>query len=432
MELIIFGIFGCALIGCILSNLSILIALGIGFFLFFAYGLVHGFSFLQMCHLSLNGIKTVKNILLTFLLIGMLTALWRAAGTIAVIICYSSWMIQPTVFLLVSFLLNCMISFLTGTSFGTAATMGVICMTMAATMNIHPLLAGGSIMSGIFFGDRCSPVSTSALLVSELTKTDIYQNIRKMITTAAVPFTITCIFYLLIGFFLPHGDGSMNIRLLFSQAFVLHWKALLPAAVILLLSLFRIRVKTTMLISIVVAVSIGIFIQKISAAELLRLMFLGYRAPTAEVGAMLNGGGIISMLRVSAIVCLSSSYAGIFEGTHMLDKIRNKIAELGNYIPAFGGILGVSILTSAISCNQTLSIMLTHQLCEKLEPNSDKMAIHLENAPVLIAPLIPWSIAGAVPVAAIGAPGLCLVSACYLYLVPIWNLLIAYRNNPKN
>ena len=44
------------------------------------------------------------------------------------------------------------------------------------------------------------------------------------------------------------------------------------------------------------------------------------------------------------------------------------------------------------------------------------------NSVILIAALIPWAIAGAVPVATIGAEMTCLVAAFYLYLVPLWNL----------
>ncbi len=407
------------------------LALIIAFFIFFGYGLMKGYRFTQMATFAGKGMLTVKNIILTFLLIGMLTALWRAAGTIPVIICSTSWMIKPSVFLLVSFLLNCLMSFLTGTSFGTAATMGVICMTMGSTMHINPLLAGGSILSGIFFGDRCSPVSTSALLVSELTGTDIYRNIKEMCRYAAVPFGITCIAYFVLGFFGKHADASMDVKQLFSQSFQLHWIAILPACIILLLSLLRIKVKMTMLVSILAAVVVCMFIQNISPEEVLRILIWGYRSDSPEIAAMLNGGGILSMRRVAFIVCLSSSYAGMFEGTHMLDTLKERIAGIGEKIPTFGAMLGISVLTSAVSCNQTLSIILTNQLCEKLEPDSDRRAIMLEDAPVLIAPLIPWSIAGAVPVTTIGATSLCLFAAFYLYSVPLWHLAMAYRKNNR-
>ena len=80
-------------------------------------------------------------------------------------------------YVLVTFLLCCVISALTGTAFGTAATMGVICTTMAGSMGIPILYSGGAVLAGSFFGDRCSPMSTSALLVSTVTKTDLYRNI---------------------------------------------------------------------------------------------------------------------------------------------------------------------------------------------------------------------------------------------------------------
>ena len=42
----------------------------------------------------------------------------------------------------------------------------------------------------------------------------------------------------------------------------------------------------------------------------------------------------------------------------------------------------------------------------------------------VMAPMVPWSIAGAVPLATIAAPTVSLLFACYLYLVPIWNLIV--------
>ena len=51
--------------------------------------------------------------------------------------------------------------------------MGVITLSIGETLGISPLYSGGAILSGTYFGDRMSPVSTSALLVSVLTGTDI-------------------------------------------------------------------------------------------------------------------------------------------------------------------------------------------------------------------------------------------------------------------
>jgi len=87
-------------------------------------------------------------------------------------------------------MLNCVVSVLTGSSFGTAATMGVICTTMAAAMGIHPMLSGGAVLAGAFFGDRCSPMSSCANLVAACTGTQLYRNVREMLKTALLPTVI--------------------------------------------------------------------------------------------------------------------------------------------------------------------------------------------------------------------------------------------------
>lgn len=195
MATLTLTIFCILLIICIATNHFILYALFAGLVLFSFYSRKQGYTWKSIGKMILQGIKKVRNILFTFILIGMLTALWRQAGTIPAIICYTIHLIKPSTFLLMTFLLNCLVSVLTGTSFGTAATMGVVCATIASTLGIRPWMAGGAILSGIYFGDRCSPVSTSALLVSELTGTSVYRNIRNMIQSGAVPFTVTALIY---------------------------------------------------------------------------------------------------------------------------------------------------------------------------------------------------------------------------------------------
>ena len=125
MEFAVLGLFCGILILCIVCNVSIMYALLAGFVIFGCYAKKKGFSVKEILHMAGEGIWKVRNILITFMLIGMLTALWRQAGTIPAIICYTIHFIKPSVFLLMVFLLNSLVSVLTGTSFGTAATVGV-------------------------------------------------------------------------------------------------------------------------------------------------------------------------------------------------------------------------------------------------------------------------------------------------------------------
>ena len=93
-------------------------------------------------------------------------------------------------------------------------------------------------------------------------------------------------------------------------------------------------------------------------------------------------------------------------------------------VTPYGAMLLTSVFASAIACNQTLAIILTHQLCRDAQPSRETTAISLENSAVVVAPLIPWSIAGGVPLASVGAPTVSLCFACFLYLLPLWRLAV--------
>ena len=423
MELFVLALFCVGLLVCVATGWSILYALGVGLVLFLLYGRRKGFGWGELLTTALSGIKTVKNILVAFVLIGMLTALWRAAGTIPVIVSYAAGLIHPSVFVLMTFLLNALVSVLTGTAFGTAATMGIICVTMGGSMQANPVLAGGAVLAGAYFGDRCSPVSTSALLVSELTGTSIFGNIRNMVRTAVVPFVASCAIYLAAGLLSGHAGQVPELGSLFAREFVLSWVALLPAVAILLLALFRVRVKVAMAVSILVALPIALLVQRVGVDQLPGLLVMGFQAADPEVAAMVNGGGIISMVRVGAIVCLSSSYSGIFQKTGLLDGVKRVVGRLADRVGNYTATLCTAVLANMIACNQTLGIMLTHQLCRDTEDEAERMALHLEDSAVVTAPLVPWSIVGAVSLTAAGAPLTGIVAACYLYLLPLWRLL---------
>lgn len=424
MEVLTIGIFCALLIICIITGKSILYALLAGLIIFSLYGKKQGYSWRQISRMALQGAWKVKNILLTFILIGMLTALWRQAGTIPAIICYTVHLIKPSTFLLMTFLLNCLISVLTGTALGTAATIGVVCATMASALGIPSWMTGGAILSGVYFGDRCSPVSTSALLVAELTETGIYTNIKNMIKSALAPFTITCILYLTVSIQL-HGKTEMpDLGHAFGSEFRLSWIALLPAAVILLLSVMQAGVKIAMIASIVTAIPVCIGLQNMAFTELPELLLNGFHSTDVTVAAMLNGGGITSMLKVGAIVCISSSYSGIFQATGILNGFQKMVCLLADRTKPYFAVLVTSILTSVMACNQTLAIMLTGQLCSRTEPDKLRFANNLEDSAVLIAPLVPWSIACAIPLTAAGAPGYSVLFAVFLYLLPLCDLVL--------
>ena len=428
-EIILLGIFSAALLVCILSDVSILVALifGLGIFSFYAAELGH--SPRKIFDMWIAGVKPIKSILITLVLIGIVTAYWRAAGVIPAIIFYVSEFFSPAKILLMTFWLCGLISVLTGTAFGTAATMGIICGSIADNLGVPIWLTGGAILSGCYLGDRCSPMSTSALLVATLTRTDIFKNIVGMIRTSIIPLILASVLYLVAGIFFTDGGAvTVDAKEIFSRVFEINLIVLIPAILIVVLSLFKLKVQLMMTASILACAAIAILIQGMGAIELIKIAVLGYYPSDKVLDEIMSGGGIISMANVVAIVCLSSCYAGIFQVTGFLNRLQSLMISIGKKFSPFVSVLVASIITSMIACNQTLAIMLTHQLCKKVERRAEIFAIQIENSAVIISPMIPWSIASVIVLMPIDAPKISILAAWYLWLIPICNLIIRQKN----
>lgn len=415
MKTLVLSAFLVGLTVCVVTGETVLWALLLGLFCFAGYALRQGHPARNVAAMLFAGIRQVNNILLIFGLIGMLTAVWRASGTIPFIISNTLPLVNPTYFPLWVFLLCTLLSLLLGTSIGTVSTLGVIFMLLARTAGLNEAVTAGAVMSGIYVGDRCSPMSSSAALVCALTATNIYDNVRAMWRTSAVPFALTCAGYLAFSSgtarLAPEASGRLE------TFFTLTPWTLLPAACIVVLSLCRIEVKRTMFWSILTGCGVCLFVQHMPASALLRCLVFGYApAPGMEI---LAGGGILSMASVTGIVLLSSSYSGIFDATGLLNGFERAIAALTRRVGAFRATALVSFPISAISCNQTLAAILACRLCRSGYSDRGILALSLENSVILIAALVPWSIACSVPCATLGVGMECLPYALYLYLVPL-------------
>ncbi len=428
-EIFLLGIFSAALLACILSDASILFALVFGLMIFSFYAAELGHAPRKIFSMWAAGVRPIKSILITLVLIGIITANWRAAGVIPAIIFYTADFFSPEIILLMTFWLCGLISTLTGTAFGTAATMGIICGSIAESLGVPTWLTGGAVLSGCYLGDRCSPMSTSALLVATLTRTDIFKNLVGMVKTSIVPFVLASAFYFAAGiFFAGEGAAVVDAKEIFARSFEINFFVLLPAILIVVLSLLKLKVQLMMSASILACAAVAIWIQDAKVFELIKISLLGYYPNDTELAKILSGGGIISMANVVAIVCLSSCYAGIFQATGFLNRLQSLMISLGKKFSSFASVLVAATITSMIACNQTLAIMLTHQLCKKVEPRAEIFAIQIENSAVIISPMIPWSIASVIVLMPIAAPKISILAAWYLWLIPI--CLLLKKNNP--
>jgi len=433
-TMIIFILFFSSLLFSIYHDISIIYSLLLGLLGFSLLSLRRGYTLTNLFNMMVLGSKKSLIVIKIFVLIGAITAVWRASGTISFIVYYAIALVSAKYFILSAFLLCCLVSFLLGTSFGTVGTIGVVLMVLAKGGNVDINMTAGAIIAGAYFGDRCSPMSSSANLIASLTDTKLYINIHNMMKTSILPFIISIAGYTYLSNVNPLSfyDTQMTDEIL--KSFDISIITLLPAAIILLLAAFRIDVKLSMGISILSGILIGLFVQHLSFSQMATYIMTGY---TMEQGGffanIIQGGGLYSMLKVALIVLISSSYSGIFEGTGLLQPIEHFFERLSAKISVFPTTILSSIATAAFSCNQTLAVMLTHQFAykiyEKEQRNKYQLALDMENTVILLSAVIPWNIAGAVPAAALATDSAFIPYAFYLFLVPLVNLFFSYKVN---
>jgi len=411
-----------------LLNISIIYPLIIGLLLFSFYSYKLGFSFNEILKMIFKGGKKSTVVIKIFILIGAVMGVWLSSGVVPYIVYLGIKFMNPKFFLVYTFIICSITSYLIGSAFGTIGTIGIALIILAKGAGININLAAGAILSGSFFGDRCSPMSSSANLVANLTETELYVNVKNMIKNSLIPTFITILIYLLLSINLNISMVNKNIVKDISKEFILTPYLLLPAIIIIILSLLKVDVKKSISVSIIAAIFLDIFVQNRSIVETLKYMIFGFKIDNNNlVAQIIKGGGILSMLKVSIIVFLSSAYSGIFEETKILKKLEEGIASLSKRIGNTPSTIMVSIITSMIGFTQALAVILAVQFVKGIYKDKYKLALDIENSAIVIAPLIPWNIAGAVPASIMGVNNGLIIYAVYLYVLPIYNIILSKR-----
>lgn len=432
MDLLIaFIVFIAAMVFVLVNDLSMAIGLIIGLIAFIILGLKRGFQFPPLLNMCWNGAKEALIIVKIVAVISFLTATWRISGTITVFVYYGMKIITPHLFLIITFLLSSLLSYALGTSYGVAGTVGVIFMTLARSGDVNPILTAGVLISGIYFGDRDSPVSSNTNLLAVLSETDVYSNVKKLLRTGMLPFLLCCVIYTIFSLQNPLTHVDETLITAFENEFNLSLWAFVPAIFMIILPLLKVELITSMWISILSGSLIAVLVQKVSIWEVVKSWLLGYQAPGETLGTILNGGGLASMITLLFILLLSCAYSGLFKGTKMLDSLQEKLGQWCLKYGRFPVMLATSFFSAAIFCNQTIASLICCNLLKKpyldTGASNEELAIDMGNSVGMLGCFLPWSIACSVMFSFFSVDMRALPYAVYMYAVPICYLFTKKR-----
>lgn len=396
----------------------------LGLVLFSGLAYKQGNPISTIINLLKHGARKALVVLRVFVFIGLITGAWLSSGTVAGLISLGLDLLHPQWFILFAFLIPAFVSFLLGTALGTVSTVGVALIIIGRGSGLPEAMVAGAIISGAYFGDRNSPMSSSANLVATLTGTNLHQNVIDMFKTALVPLGFTLVFYSILAHLYPLSTGEMPLISALDNTFDLSPLALLPAAIMLVLAFTKIDVKWAMGISIIVACFVSIFLQANSVFETISAMLFGFELPSGHALALLiKGGGLVSMIKPGIIVTTACALAGLMEGTKMLATLEDRLTKLKSPRARFGGTLGISLVSAGLGSNQTIGIVFTEQIMAKAYGDKHRdLAIGIENSAVLLAAIIPWNIAALVPTTTLGVhPYSFIPYAIFLFCVPLYH-----------
>lgn len=158
----------------------------------------------ELMDVAVEGIKSVMGAMLILAMAYCINSISKQLGTADFIIkATESWM-TPAILIVLTFILCAIISFFTGTSWGTYAIMTPICVPLAFAATggeLSPIVYAtiAAVMGGGCFGDHCSPLSDTTILSSLASGSDHIDHVKTQLPYALVAAAISCIGFLIIG-----------------------------------------------------------------------------------------------------------------------------------------------------------------------------------------------------------------------------------------
>ncbi len=146
-----------------------------------------------------TGCGNMFGIVIIMVLAYALSDLLGALGTAEYLSGVLIKLINPAVFVLVAFLLTCLLSFSTGTSAGTIAIMMPILLPMALSFHIHIPMVVGAVAGGAVFGDHTSPISDTTIMSCSSTGCDVVSHVKTQLPYSLCFAFLACILYLILG-----------------------------------------------------------------------------------------------------------------------------------------------------------------------------------------------------------------------------------------
>ncbi|MDR2089141.1 MAG: Na+/H+ antiporter NhaC [Clostridiales Family XIII bacterium] len=357
----------------------------------------------------IHGCKIATISMMILMFIGTMIPAWIAAGTIPTLIFYGLKLISPSVFLLTALLVCAISTLATGTSWGTAATFGVVMMGIGQGLGVPAEWTAAAVVSGAIFGDSISPISDTVNLAAGTCEVNVFKHLRALLCCSIPSIIITAAAFLAMGFLFAgrHIDDSQVARILNGLAEHFNVDAphalisLIPLVIVIAMVKFKISALATIAASALSAMIMALVVQGHDIYEMMRFMNYGFAIDTgvADIDTLMNRGGLQSMMWTVSLGYLGLSYGGILEKAGVLDALLFSAKQITKN--ARNLILAHSFtgfLTIMLSASPYVSILIPGRMFaagyNKLGINRVVASRTCETSGICLDPMLPWTLGG--------------------------------------
>lgn len=398
------------------NQIALLASMGLAIII----GLKNGFTWNSIEKAIVHGISLSLGAILILLAVGSLIGTWLLSGTVPTMIYYGLQILSPEWFYAATCIICAIVAMSIGSSWTTAATIGVALLGIAQGLGLSPEIAAGAVISGAYFGDKISPLSETTNLAPAIAGSDLFAHIRYMFWTTIPSILIALILFLLLGFSETTQVSSQAINDLnkqLAQNFSISPVNLVPLFVLLTLAIKKVPAFPAVSIGAIVGAICAIIFQqdlilslaaKTNSVPLANLtvvwttLFDGVSisAGDKKLNDLLSGGGMSSMLNTVWLIICALSFGSVLEHLGMLRKFLDVILKTAK---TTGSLIASTVVTcigtNLVTADQYMAIVMPGRMYNK---EFQRRGLHpvvlsrtLEDAGTITSPLIPWNTCGA-------------------------------------
>ena len=349
-------------------------------------------------------------IILIFFSIGVLIGSWIISGTIPMLVYYGIKVISPDYMYIIAFVVPIIFSMLTGTSWGSIGTIGVVIIGIASIAGVDLGITAGAIVGGAYFGDKMSPLSDTTNLASAATGVKLYDHIHSMMYTTFPSALISAVVFFSLSFVYP-ASAEVNNEMA-SQTTLAAIKALfnfnvlliVPPAIVLYGSLKRKPTVPVMLLSALSACVLALVFQNYSLENLLQTLLKGYDVNMAtwttavpdNVQTLFNRGGLYALNEAIFFTFMVFIFIGILDMVKAMPTLVNIVFKgVKKKWALIISSLVATAFTNAFTSNQSATSFIIgdafKSAYDRLKVPRKVLSRSIEDYGTMIETLIPWT-----------------------------------------